>query len=94
MSALHGKSHAAKPPTQIDLIHAHLKEHGKISPLQALRDFGCMRLADVIYKLRGYGHEIETTWRKQKGKKYAVYVYKGLAASPPESAADGRAESA
>lgn len=59
--------------TQKAAILAHLKEHGKISQLQALRMFGCMRLADVIYKLRLKGYDIATTWRKQGDSRYAVY---------------------
>ena len=56
------------------LVRDHLINHGKISQLQALRDYGCMRLAAVIHKLRTvHGHVIETDWREQKGKRYAVY---------------------
>jgi len=58
---------------QRDMVLNHLKEHGKISQLQALRSYGCMRLADVVYKLRNDGAPIETTWRYQGGKRYAVY---------------------
>ena len=59
--------------TQKAAILAHLIEHKKISQLQALRQFGCMRLADVVYKLRNDGHVIRTTWRKQGDARYAVY---------------------
>ena len=58
---------------QEDMVLNHLKAHGKISQLQALRSYGCMRLADVVWKLRAHGHAIETTWRHQGGKRYAVY---------------------
>lgn len=50
-----------------------LRTKGKISQLQALRDFGCMRLAAVIHRLRRRGHKIETTWRDQGSTRYAVY---------------------
>lgn len=50
-----------------------LRTKGKISQLQALRDFGCMRLAAVIHRLRKKGHPIVTTWREQGKTKYAVY---------------------
>jgi len=65
--------------SQKDAVLLHLKKHGKISQLQALREYGCMRLADVIYKLRRT-HDIETTWRDQGGKRYAVYRLE----SPPD----------
>ena len=51
----------------------HLKAHGKISPLQALRSYSCLRLAAVIHRLRKRGHSIETDWRKQGKSRYAVY---------------------
>jgi len=54
-------------------IKRHLLAGGKISQLAALRDFGCMRLADVIYKLRREGLNIVTDWRTQRGKQFAVY---------------------
>lgn len=58
--------------SQNDLIMARLRDGKKISALQALRDFGCMRLASRIYELRKR-YDITTEWRHQKGKKYAVY---------------------
>lgn len=61
--------------TQRARVLQRLKITGKISQLQALRDFGCMRLAAVIHKLRRAGYDITTEWRKQKGKRYAVYYY-------------------
>jgi hypothetical protein len=54
-------------------IKMQLVRGEKVSQLQALRDYGCMRLAAVIHRLRAKGIDIETTWRTQKGKKYAVY---------------------
>jgi hypothetical protein len=67
---------SAHNPTEQELICKHLWEHGKISQLQALREYGCMRLAAVVHRLRAKGEPIETQWREQKGKKYAVYYYK------------------
>ena len=54
-------------------IKRHLLAGGKISQLAALRDFGCMRLADVIWKLRREGLNIRTDSRTQRGKTFAVY---------------------
>lgn len=54
-------------------ILARLKEGKKVSQLSALRDFGCMRLAAVIHRLRRQGHKIQTDERHQGGKRYAVY---------------------
>ena len=54
-------------------ILARLKDGKKVSQLSALRDFGCMRLAAVIHRLRKQGHKITTDERSQGGKVYAVY---------------------
>ena len=54
-------------------IRLALKRGEKVSQLSVLRDYGCMRLAPVIYRLRGKGMEIVTDYRNQGGKKYAVY---------------------
>lgn len=61
--------------SQSEAICRHLWENGKISQLQALREYGCMRLAAVIHRLRKRGEPIRTEWREQKGKRYAVYYY-------------------
>ena len=59
-------------------ILAHLKKHGRITPMQALRSYGCFRLADVIYRLRGQGWPITTRMveNKNTGGQYAQYWMK------------------
>lgn len=48
--------------TQKNMILDYLKENGSITPLEAMREFGCMRLAAQIYKLKhNDGYEIETS---------------------------------
>lgn len=54
-------------------IRRALLDGKKLSQLTVLRDFGCMRLAAVIHRLRKKGMDIETTYREQRGKHYAVY---------------------
>ena len=73
--------------SQVNAIRRHLVAGNKISQLQALRDFGCMRLADVIWKIREQGIAVDTHWREQKGKRYAVYK---LPASELERLSDAR----
>jgi hypothetical protein len=46
--------------SQIDRVLSHLKEKGKIQPLEAWRDLGIYRLSAVIYELRQEGHKIAT----------------------------------
>ena len=54
-------------------VRRRLEAGDKISPLTALRDFGCMRLAAVVHELRREGMEIITDTRTQRGKQFAVY---------------------
>ena len=60
---------------QQDMVLNHLKEHGKITPLQALRTYGCLRLAAIVHRLRQEGHAIRTDWRQQGGSRYACYRF-------------------
>lgn len=46
--------------TQIDAIRAHLLRGKTITPLQALKLYGCFRLAAVIFNIRAEGYIIET----------------------------------
>lgn len=43
---------------QTDKILAYMKKNGSITPLDALREFGCMRLAARIADLKHDGHQI------------------------------------
>ena len=44
--------------TQKKQILEHLKKHGSITPLEALDNYGCMRLGARIWDLRHDGHQI------------------------------------
>lgn len=59
--------------SQKNQIRRALEAGKKISPLTALRDFGCMRLSARILELRNEGMWVNTTWREQRGKRFAVY---------------------
>ena len=59
--------------TQKDAILEYLKEHGSITPLEALDKFGCFRLSAVIFELREDGYVITTTLNEGE-KKYAIYT--------------------
>ena len=52
----------------------HLKAHGCITPMDALR-FGCYRLSARIYDLRAAGHNIITDDKDADGNpvNYAIY---------------------
>jgi hypothetical protein len=59
-------------PSQKELIRRHLIRQ-PISPLEALEDYGCFRLAARIAELREDGHNIETVQTRQGGKTFATY---------------------
>ena len=59
--------------SQRERIKAHLMEKGKITPLEALHDYGCFRLASRIAELRRSGMVISTETDPHKG--YATYVW-------------------
>ena len=65
--------------TQNALILRHLIDHGSITALDALREYGCMRLGARIWDLKREGHDIRTTFetaRNRYGEKvsYARYT--------------------
>lgn len=51
----------------------HLQSGKKITPLEALDQFGCMRLASRINELRDEGYPIETKMMSDKEKRWAEY---------------------
>jgi hypothetical protein len=52
----------------------HLRDIGSLTPLEALNEFGCFRLAAHIESLRKDGHRIFTHMVNENGKKYARYT--------------------
>ena len=68
--------------TQNEMIVNHLREHGSITQLEALKEYGCMRLASRISDLRKTGIKIirlTETSRNRYGQKirYARYIMEG-----------------
>ena len=59
---------------QTVLIARHLYEIGSLTPLQALRLYGCFRLAARIKDLRDEGFDIETEIVRRGKKRFAKYV--------------------
>ena len=63
--------------TQNDMIRAHLQSGKSITPLDALREYGCFRLAARIADLRAEGLDIKTDTIQSNGKSYASYYIQG-----------------
>jgi len=59
--------------TQNEKILKHLQDGNSITPLEALKLFGCFRLSARILDLRGQGHQIITDTVTHNGKKFASY---------------------
>ena len=73
------------PKGQKERVLEYLYLYGSITPLEAMKEFGIMRLAAVIFELRdkkgGYGIPIETEMCEDKNRfgekvRYARYVLK------------------
>lgn len=61
--------------SQVQKIKHHLEFYGSITPMEALNDYGCFRLAPRINELRIRGIGIKTTMEKKNGKRYARYTF-------------------
>jgi len=51
----------------------HLQNGSTITPLEALENYGCLRLAAVIFDLKNDGHNIKTNLVKKGKKSFASY---------------------
>ena len=64
--------------TQCEKIIQYMTEEGCITPIDALREFGCMRLASRISDLKKAGYVIHKDMAKARNKygetvRFAVY---------------------
>lgn len=57
--------------SQKQAILKHIRDHGSISPMEALNEYGCFRLASRIHELKKDGHNIP---KPDISKGYAVYT--------------------
>lgn len=58
---------------QIDLILDYMRRRGSITPMIALKEFGCFRLGARIWDLRQRGHLINAVLISRGGKRFAAY---------------------
>lgn len=49
-------------------VLAYMKEHGSITSMEAIKEFGCTRLAAYISILKRQGHPITTTMEKSENR--------------------------
>jgi hypothetical protein len=62
-----------KPLSQKERVLRLLKSGKPVTPLLALRRFGCMRLGARIWELREAGHRIVRRTVERGGKHFAEY---------------------
>lgn len=59
--------------SQSQSILDYLKAGNSLTPLEALRLFGCMRLGARIWDLSKQGYKIKSELQKDNGKHFAKY---------------------
>lgn len=60
--------------TQNDMIYKHLIEHGSITSMEAIKEYGITRLAARIYNLKQYGCRFRVEDLQSKnGRKFRRY---------------------
>ena len=59
---------------QSQMILEYMAQGHRISPLEALNKFGCLRLGARIYDLKRDGHDIDKEMVSENGKRYARYT--------------------
>ncbi len=60
--------------SQTELIKEHLQSGRSITPLQALRMYGCLRLGARIYDLKRDGLPISSHLVRRNGKQFSEYL--------------------
>lgn len=58
---------------QAEMILKDLKKGKRITPISALRDYGCFRLSARVYDLKSAGHPIECKMVSDNDKTFAEY---------------------
>ena len=64
--------------SQKEMVLKHLKEGKEITPLEALKEYGSLRLGAIIFELRQEGYNISTRLTNFKNRyghttQYAIY---------------------
>lgn len=65
--------------SQTDKILNALESGKKLTPIDALEDFGCFRLGARIHELKKEGYPIKTELTKENGKYFATYSMQKVA---------------
>lgn len=60
--------------TQCEQVLKHLRTRGTLTPIDALNEYGCFRLAARVKDLRDQGHDVVTIRESQGEKTFARYM--------------------
>ena len=60
--------------TQCEQVLQHLRTRGTLTPIDALNEYGCFRLAARVKDLRDQGHDVVTIRESQGEKCFARYM--------------------
>ena len=61
--------------THEKMILDYMRKHGSITAMDAIRDFGCMRLASRVSDLRWDGYDVETVMEVGKNRQGETVRY-------------------
>lgn len=64
--------------SKIDSVYMHLRKRGSITSWEAINLYKATRLADIIYKLKDQGFDIETLLIKNNSTRFAMYQFRGM----------------
>ena len=73
--------------SQSDQILEYLQKGYVLTPLDALKRFGCFRLSARVFDLKKRGHNIIKIdiYDNKTGKKYAAYMFSGFVEEKKQS---------
>ena len=67
-----------KPDSRYDMVFNHLVKHGSINTMEAIKNYGILRLGAIIFNLREGGVNIQTgvhVFTNKNGRKSTVAKY-------------------
>jgi hypothetical protein len=73
---LFSTSFGANAMKKIDAVYIHLKRHKHITSWEAINLYRATRLADIVYKLKNQGFNIETVMVQNENTRFARYFLK------------------
>lgn len=62
--------------TKINAVYYHLKKIGHITSWEAIKLYKATRLADIVYKLKQQGFNIQTVMVEGNNSRFARYFLK------------------